>query len=84
MIIVCILFLSTQIQTVSASRRVDLAWRWGGERLFSRNSRLLKGVKVEELDTQLNIAPTPAMMFDPNQSNKRRIRRGSDPIHNTR
>ncbi|PWA83348.1 hypothetical protein CTI12_AA169540 [Artemisia annua] len=72
------------LQTVSALGSIGLALRWGEGRLFSRNSRLLKDVKVEELNTKLNIAPTPAMMFDPNQSNKRRIRRGSDPIHNTR
>lgn len=82
MIIACIMFLSTQSETVSAVRIIDLAaLRRGGERLFSRNTRVLKGVTVEEL---VNIAPTPAMMFDPNQSDKRRIRRGSDPIHNTR
>ncbi|KAD4385313.1 hypothetical protein E3N88_25481 [Mikania micrantha] len=77
MIFVCII-LSTQSEKVSARRNIDLAFRWGEERLFSRHSRVLK---VDEL---VNIAPTPAMMFDPNQSNKRRIRRGSDPIHNTR
>ncbi|KAK1435808.1 hypothetical protein QVD17_01577 [Tagetes erecta] len=82
MIIACIImFFSTQSDTVSAVTSIDLALRWGGERLFSRNMRVLKGVTVEEL---VNIAPTPAMMFDPNQSDKRRIRRGSDPIHNTR
>ncbi|KAK9080450.1 hypothetical protein SSX86_000208 [Deinandra increscens subsp. villosa] len=76
---VFIMLLSTQSETVSASRSIDLALRWGEGRLFSRHSRVLKG---EEL---VSIAPTPAaMMFDPNQSNKRRIRRGSDPIHNTR
>lgn len=84
MIVVCVVFLSTQSQTVSALGSIGLALRWGEGRVFSRNSRLLKDVKVEEFDTKLNIAPTPAMMFDPNQSNKRRIRRGSDPIHNTR
>ncbi|KAJ0548508.1 hypothetical protein HanIR_Chr08g0384631 [Helianthus annuus] len=81
MIFVFIMFLSTQQETVSALRSIDLALRWGGERLFSRHSRVLKGDTVEE---NVNIAPTPAMMFDPNQSNKRRIRRGADPIHNTR
>lgn len=83
MIVVCVVFLSTQSQTVSALGSIGLALRWGEGRLFSRNSRLLKDVKGE-VDRKLNIAPTPAMMFDPNQSNKRRIRRGSDPIHNTR
>ncbi|MFS7939497.1 hypothetical protein Hanom_Chr05g00452461 [Helianthus anomalus] len=78
MIFVCIMLQSTHSNTVSARTSIDVALRWGEERLFSRNSRVLK---VEQL---VNIAPTPAMMFDPSQSNKRRIRRGSDPIHNTR
>ncbi|KAI3673412.1 hypothetical protein L6452_39531 [Arctium lappa] len=83
MILICIVFLSIRSsERVSAIRSVDLALRWGEERLFSRNVRVLK--TVEELDRELSVAPTPAMMFDPNQSNKRRIRRGSDPIHNTR
>ncbi|OIW18496.1 hypothetical protein TanjilG_13248 [Lupinus angustifolius] len=32
--------------------------------------------------SKLNLAPTPSMTFDPNQSNKRTVRKGSDPIHN--
>ncbi|CAH1428363.1 unnamed protein product [Lactuca virosa] len=81
-ILVCIMFLSTQSESITPLKSIDLALKWGEERLFSRNSRVLK--VEEQMDTKLNIAPTPAMMFDPNQSNKRRIRRGSDPIHNTR
>ncbi|KAK1407307.1 hypothetical protein QVD17_38921 [Tagetes erecta] len=76
-IVYTVLLLSTQSQTVAAFKSVDLALRWGEERLFSRHTRVLKAQQL------VNIAPTPAMMFDPNQSNKRRIRRGSDPIHNT-
>ncbi|PKI63256.1 hypothetical protein CRG98_016441 [Punica granatum] len=29
-----------------------------------------------------SLAPTPSVMIDPNLSNKRRVRRGPDPIHN--
>lgn len=68
--------LFTQPGQVSGLRSVDLALR------FLRNSRVLKGVDVQELHENMNMAPTPSMMFDPNQSNKRRVRRGSDPIHN--
>lgn len=31
---------------------------------------------------KLNLAPSPTMNFDPNQSNKRGVKKGSDPIHN--
>lgn len=34
------------------------------------------------LDTNRDLAPSPLVMFDPNQSVKRMIGRGSDPIHN--
>lgn len=68
--------LFTQPGQVSGLRSADLALR------FLRNSRTLKGADVQELHENLNMAPTPSMMFDPNQSNKRRVRRGSDPIHN--
>lgn len=68
--------LFSQPGQVSGLRSVDLALR------FLRNSRVLKGVDVQELHENLSMAPTPSMMFDPNQSNKRRVRRGSDPIHN--
>ncbi|WOG99568.1 hypothetical protein DCAR_0518921 [Daucus carota subsp. sativus] len=68
--------LFAQPRQVSGLRSVDLALR------FLRSSRVLKGADVQELHENLNMAPSPAMMFDPNQSNKRRVRRGSDPIHN--
>ncbi|KAG9154754.1 hypothetical protein Leryth_014235 [Lithospermum erythrorhizon] len=35
------------------------------------------------MQSPMNIAPAPFMTsFDPNLSNKRRVRKGSDPIHN--
>ncbi|MCD7452365.1 hypothetical protein HAX54_016293 [Datura stramonium] len=82
-LILCIGFLSIQPEKVSALRSIDLALRWGeGNLSFLRSSRILKANVVQDLHTQLNIAPAPSMSFDPNQSNKRRVRRGSDPIHN--
>ena len=68
--------LCTQPGQVSGLRSVDLALR------FLRNSRVLKGADVQELHENMNMAPSPSMTFDPDQSNKRRVRRGSDPIHN--
>ncbi|WOH14234.1 hypothetical protein DCAR_0933751 [Daucus carota subsp. sativus] len=45
-------------------------------------SGLRSGADVQELHENMNMAPSPSMMFDPYQSNERRVRRGSDPIHN--
>ncbi|EYU35833.1 hypothetical protein ABFS82_09G039000 [Erythranthe guttata] len=46
----------------------------------SRNSsRFLNAAFVAQ---DLNIAPSPSKTFNPNESQKRRVRRGSDPIHN--
>lgn len=82
-LILCIGFLSTQPERVSALTSIDLALRWGEDNLFHlRSSRILKAAVVQDLQTQLSIAPSPSMTFDPNQSNKRRVKRGSDPIHN--
>ncbi|KVI06404.1 hypothetical protein Ccrd_015250 [Cynara cardunculus var. scolymus] len=80
MILFCVVFLSIRSENISVSalRSIDLALKWGEERLFSRN----RSASVEELNTQWSLAPTPSLMFDPNQSNKRRVQRGSDPIHN--
>ncbi|KAK4394484.1 hypothetical protein Sango_1602700 [Sesamum angolense] len=62
--------LSIQPVNVSASRNIDL-----------RNSRVLKA--LQDLDVPRDIAPSPATAFDSmNESQKRRVRRGSDPIHN--
>ncbi|EFH69278.1 predicted protein [Arabidopsis lyrata subsp. lyrata] len=38
--------------------------------------------KEGNLDTNGDLAPSPFVMSDPNQSVKRMIGRGSDPIHN--
>lgn len=70
MTLVCIVFLFIHSEKVYAIRSMDLAIKWSHGRLFSRKD-----------NTQFNIAPTPSP-FDPYQSNKRRVRRGADPIHN--
>ncbi|KAH6758439.1 hypothetical protein C2S51_018674 [Perilla frutescens var. frutescens] len=83
----CVGFLSIQPETASASRNIDLALTWGrgggGGRLLLRSPRILKAAAaLEETNMPFNIAPSPAMTFDPNQSEKRTVRGGSDPIHN--
>lgn len=47
-----------------------------GKRIVTR-----KAVEMKEMRTEQK--PVPAnTKIDPNESNKRRVRRGSDPIHN--
>ncbi|KAI8020399.1 CLAVATA3/ESR (CLE)-related protein 45 [Camellia lanceoleosa] len=82
MFLLCIGFLSIQPERVSSLRSIDLALRWDKGPLFPRNWRILNSVGVEVRQRMPNLAPTPSMAFDPNQSSKRTVRRGSDPIHN--
>ncbi|XWS37352.1 hypothetical protein CRYUN_Cryun19dG0035500 [Craigia yunnanensis] len=83
-LLACIGLLALQPEIVSGLRGIDLALKWDkGLFPFVQNSRILKAVvAVDSLQTRQNLAPAPSMMFDPNQSNKRRVRKGSDPIHN--
>ncbi|WRX18994.1 hypothetical protein QQP08_011481 [Theobroma cacao] len=82
-LLACICLLVVQPEMVSGLRGIDLALRWDKGLLpFAQNSRFLKAVDVDSLQTRQSLAPAPSMMFDPNQSNKRRVRKGSDPIHN--
>ncbi|KAG5536610.1 hypothetical protein RHMOL_Rhmol08G0209600 [Rhododendron molle] len=74
LLLVCIGFLSIQPERVSGLRILDLALR---------KSRILKAVGLVEVQTPPpSLAPVPSLAFDPNQSCQRRVRRGSDPIHN--
>ncbi|XWS51134.1 hypothetical protein CRYUN_Cryun12cG0150700 [Craigia yunnanensis] len=86
LILACIGLLVLQPEMVSGMRGIDLALRLDKGLLpFVQNSRILKAfVAVDALQTRQNLAPAPApsMMFDPNQSNKRGVKKGSDPIHN--
>lgn len=66
-------FFSIQLETVWGVTSADLAITRG---------RTLKGDVWQDLSVPLHIAPSPAAMFDPNESQKRRVRRGADPIHN--
>ncbi|XVE54790.1 hypothetical protein DITRI_Ditri03aG0110600 [Diplodiscus trichospermus] len=85
-LVACIGLLVLQPGMVCCLRGIDVALRWHkGLSLFPfvPNSRILKDVAaVEPLQTRQNLAPAPSMMLDPNQSDKRGVRKGSDPIHN--
>ncbi|GJZ20325.1 zinc finger, RING-CH-type, zinc finger, RING/FYVE/PHD-type containing protein [Tanacetum coccineum] len=68
---------------VSGFRNIDIELRWKkanhGE--LPMNNRVLKEVSGKDLQAK----PSPATLnkkFDLNQSSKRTVRRGSDPIHN--
>ncbi|XXG87646.1 hypothetical protein AAC387_Pa11g2281 [Persea americana] len=81
-LLVCIGFLAFQPEKVCGLRNMDLVLRWNEEHgPASHKSRLLKAVDVQDANTMKQLAPAPST-FDPNQSSKRRVRRGSDPIHN--
>lgn len=83
-ILVCVIgVLASQPCMVSGLRSQDLALKWDkGQFPFVQVSRILKAVTVEDLQSKLDVAPAPSMTFDPNQSNKRTVKKGSDPIHN--
>ncbi|CAL1368363.1 unnamed protein product [Linum trigynum] len=81
LLLFCIGNLALQPETACGLTSIDLALRW--RHPGHQNSRFLKGVAVDELQgTSLSLAPGPSVMFDPNQSNKRTVKKGSDPIHN--
>ena len=84
LILLCIgFFLALHPQNISAFTSKDLALRWDkGKLRFLGDLHIFKAMALEDLQRNLALAPAPAVMFDPNQSNKRRVRRGADPIHN--
>ncbi|KAJ4712959.1 CLAVATA3/ESR (CLE)-related protein 45 [Melia azedarach] len=73
-LLICIGFLSLQPEKVSGLRSID----------FVQNERILKAVALKDLQMNPSLAPAtaPSMVLDPNQSNKRQVGKGSDPIHN--
>ncbi|KAJ0048700.1 hypothetical protein Pint_16114 [Pistacia integerrima] len=82
-LLACIGFLALQPDKVSGLRSRDFVLRWDKDLLpFVRNSRILKAVALKDLQTNPSLAPAPSTTLDPNQSNKRQVRKGSDPIHN--
>ena len=75
--------LVVQPDKVSGLRSIDLVFRHSQEEngIATRNQRILKAVDMKGMSTEKKPAPVNNT-FDPNQSSKRRVRRGSDPIHN--
>ncbi|XP_014495095.1 CLAVATA3/ESR (CLE)-related protein 45 [Vigna radiata var. radiata] len=82
-VLVCVGILASQPGMVSGLRSKDLALRWDQRQSpLAQIARVLKAVAMEDLQSQLDLAPAPSLTFDPNQSDKRTVRKGSDPIHN--
>ncbi|OIW19626.1 hypothetical protein TanjilG_18436 [Lupinus angustifolius] len=83
-VFVCVVgFLASQPFKVSGLRSKDLALRFDkGQLRFVRSVRMLRSVAMEDLQSKMDLAPAPSMTSDTNQSNKRTVRKGSDPIHN--
>ncbi|KAK4841869.1 hypothetical protein QYF36_011789 [Acer negundo] len=77
------LLLAAQPDIVSGLQSIDFVLRHSqhNQDLVPQNQRILldnatEGMNTQKKSTQINNT------FDPNQSSKRRVRRGSDPIHN--
>ena len=85
-ILICIGFLSLQLDKVYGLTSADIALRdhkQGNNHILLHIRRLLKAVAVKGMSTQKKpTTPRNDKPFDPNQSSKRKVRRGSDPIHN--
>lgn len=78
-ILVCVEVLAILPEGVSAVRRADLVR--GNEHPVPRS--LIVTSVPELVKTKQNFPHAPPVeFFDPNQSDKRRVPKGSDPIHN--
>ncbi|KAK9935150.1 hypothetical protein M0R45_022262 [Rubus argutus] len=76
-LVICIGLLVFQPSEVSGLRNIGVVLRQNQE-----HHRILKAVAMEEMNTGNKNSANANKNFDPNHSSKRRVRRGSDPIHN--
>lgn len=83
---VCIGVLACEPYNVCGLKSKDLGVKWeNGKLSLVRSFRILKDdAAMEDLHSKLDLAPAPSnsMTFHSYQSNKRTVRKGSDPIHN--
>ncbi|XVE91493.1 hypothetical protein REPUB_Repub01dG0014900 [Reevesia pubescens] len=76
--------LAVQPDKVCGLRSIDFVFRHSEDQengIATRNQRMLKAVDMKGMSTEKKPVAVNNK-FDPNQSSKRRVRRGSDPIHN--
>lgn len=80
---ICIGLLAFHEEKVCCLRSTDLAPRQSGEdhRVTIKNQRILKATVVKGFNTDKKPARV-SNKVDPNQSSKRKVGRGSNPIHN--
>lgn len=83
LVFICIGLLAFHPQEVCGLRSAGLLLRRGvdDQPLTIKNHRTLKAAETNSLTTDKKQTPLNKT-FDPNQSSKRKVRRGSDPIHN--
>ncbi|GAA0158514.1 hypothetical protein LIER_38666 [Lithospermum erythrorhizon] len=82
-ILFCIMFLAVQLDRVWSLKRTDLALKLSKEdnQVTARNYRHLKADVTKGLNAKAKPA-TENNKFDQFKSSERRVRKGSDPIHN--
>ncbi|MQL74486.1 hypothetical protein Taro_006858 [Colocasia esculenta] len=76
--------LLTGPEKASGLRSIGFVLRWNEEppsAAAAKSQHAMEGAETADLDVNTELAPSP-LSFDPNRTSKRRVRRGSDPIHN--
>ncbi|KAK4376680.1 hypothetical protein RND71_002976 [Anisodus tanguticus] len=84
-LLICIGLLVVLPEKVSSLTRSDFSLKWStqqqNEQMMLKTRRMLNGLVKNELNNGIKSAPV-SENFDPNGSSKRRVRKGSNPIHN--
>ena len=82
-LLICIGFFTVEPAKGSSLRSIYIVLRWSKEDdgPALNYQRTLNAVEMQTVNTEKEHAPVNKTL-DPNQSSKRRVRRGSDPIHN--
>ncbi|EEF39926.1 conserved hypothetical protein [Ricinus communis] len=85
-VFICIGFLAAQSNQAYGLTSIELATRdrkTDPGRTVSSSQRILEDVSMQSMNTEMQKKSAYLNKAnDPNQSSKRRVRRGSDPIHN--
>ncbi|KNA22874.1 hypothetical protein SOVF_029830 [Spinacia oleracea] len=81
-LLLCIGLLAIKPERGCSLRRAEMALAPNDEdSKLVPNNRVLQGVSRQELNASRRSTPENKK-YDPTQSSERRVRRGSDPIHN--